>query len=243
VTFAYDALGRRVSRSAGGTTTTFVRAGDENGGQVLLEKQGTTVTASYTYGNALIAKGSETYLFDGLGSSRQTTDATGAVTASRTFEGFGQLVAGSGAAYGFAAQSGYRDDGDAGLVHIGARYYDPQVGRFISRDTYLDQKPYLYCEHDPVNFLDPSGHAKAYEWLGAIGGAIAGIGTPLALVPGCQVPGAIIAATGAFIAGLGGLNWIGQQWADSIQFEEYGKATAVELRSLRLELNLGDPRR
>ena len=58
----------------------------------------------------------------------------------------------------FGATSGYRNDGDAGLSHIGARYYDAQVGRFISRDTYLDQKPYLYCEHDPVNHLDPSGH-------------------------------------------------------------------------------------
>jgi len=58
----------------------------------------------------------------------------------------------------YAATSGYRNDGDAGLTHVGARYYDALVGRFTSRDTYLDQKPYLYCEHDPVNGLDPSGH-------------------------------------------------------------------------------------
>jgi len=30
---------------------------------------------------------------------------------------------------------GYRDDGDAGLLHVGARYYDPQVGRFTSWRT------------------------------------------------------------------------------------------------------------
>lgn len=35
----------------------------------------------------------------------------------------------------FAATSGYRSDGDAGVMHVGARYYDPQVGRFITRDT------------------------------------------------------------------------------------------------------------
>jgi hypothetical protein len=44
------------------------------------------------------------------------------------------------------------------LVKVGARYYDPQVGSFTTRDTYLDQKPYLYFEHDPVNGVDPSGH-------------------------------------------------------------------------------------
>ncbi len=43
----------------------------------------------------------------------------------------------------------------------GCRYYDPQTGTFTSRDTYLDQKPYLYCEHDPVNAVDPSGNSPA----------------------------------------------------------------------------------
>ncbi len=33
-------------------------------------------------------------------------------------------------------------------------YYDPQVGRFISRDTVLSEHPYLYCEHEPVNSMD-----------------------------------------------------------------------------------------
>ena len=43
---------------------------------------------------------------------------------------------------------------------------DPQTGTFTSRDTYLDQKPYLYCEHDPVNAVDPSGHDGFWEWWG-----------------------------------------------------------------------------
>jgi len=47
---------------------------------------------------------------------------------------------------------------------VGARYYDAQVGRFISRDTYLDQPPYLYCDHDPVNAVDPSGH-NVIDWI------------------------------------------------------------------------------
>ena len=54
-----------------------------------------------------------------------------------------------------------------------ARYYDPQVGRFISRDAVLSEHPYLYCEHEPVDYVDPSGnipqwvkdYAKAaWEW-------------------------------------------------------------------------------
>ncbi len=53
--------------------------------------------------------------------------------------------------YRFAGARGYRDDGDAGLLHVGARYYDPQVGRFISRDAVLSEHLYLYGEHEPVN--------------------------------------------------------------------------------------------
>jgi hypothetical protein len=34
-------------------------------------------------------------------------------------------------------------DSDTGLLHVGARYDDPQVGRFISRDAVLSEHPYL----------------------------------------------------------------------------------------------------
>ncbi len=132
-----------------------------DGGSVLLEKQGSSTTATYTYGNALIRKDGETPLFDGLGSERTVTSSSQAVTASLTLSAFGQTVASTGSstsAYQFGATSGYRMEGDAGLTLVGCRFYDAQVGRFITRDTYLDQKPYAYWEGDPVNHLDPTGH-------------------------------------------------------------------------------------
>jgi RHS repeat-associated protein len=166
ISFAYDALGRRFSRTADGTTTRFLP---------LLEKQGATTTATYTSGNDLIRKDGETFLYDGLGSSRQSTNSSQTVTSSRTYEGFGQTVASSGTSsspYQFAGTWGYRNDGDAGLMHVGARYYDAQVGRFVTRDTELDQHPYLYCEHDPVNFVDPDGHnpiaKRLIDWIGKV---------------------------------------------------------------------------
>ena len=158
--FAYDAAGRRASRTAGGVTTNFLF----DGGSVLLEKQGSTTTATYTYGNALIRKDGETPLFDGQGSERTVTNASQAVTASLTLSAFGQTIASSGSstsAYQYGATSGYRTEGDAGLTLVGCRFYDTQVGRFITRDTYLDQAPYAYCNGDPVNATDPSGHVAA----------------------------------------------------------------------------------
>ena len=57
-----------------------------------------------------------------------------------------------------------RNDGEAGLSHVGARYYEPAVGRWTSADKWLGDlyRPlslnrYLYCEDDPVNHVDPSG--------------------------------------------------------------------------------------
>jgi hypothetical protein len=61
-----------------------------------------------------------------------------------------------------------KNDGDAGLMHVGARYYDAQVGRFITRDTVLSEHPYLYCEHEPVSRVDPSGHFNFRKALEAV---------------------------------------------------------------------------
>jgi RHS repeat-associated protein len=51
---------------------------------------------------------------------------------------FGNVATRSGSSsnpYQFDGSSGYRNDGDGALTYVGARYYDAQVGRFITRDT------------------------------------------------------------------------------------------------------------
>ena len=50
---------------------------------------------------------------------------------------------------------------------MNARYYDPETGRFISEDSYRGEGEafwhlYAYCNGDPVNYTDPTGH-KAYQ--------------------------------------------------------------------------------
>ena len=76
--------------------------------------------------------------------------------------------------YGWGAGSGYRTDGfgptgGAALQKVGARYYDPEFGCFLTRDTDLGQKPYVYCDGDPVNCTDPSGH-KGSWWQNLLKG-------------------------------------------------------------------------
>ncbi|MFJ4616743.1 polymorphic toxin-type HINT domain-containing protein [Streptomyces sp. NPDC088812] len=58
------------------------------------------------------------------------------------------------------------DDASSGLVHLGAREYDSNTGRFLSPDPVLDlndpvqMNGYVYCENNPVTFADPSGLAS-----------------------------------------------------------------------------------
>jgi RHS repeat-associated protein len=203
--FTYDATGRRMTRTAAGVTTSFLY----DGSSVLLEKQGSTTTATYTYGNALVRKDGETPLFDGLGSERTVTNTTGAVQGTLTMTAFGQAVASTGSStdpYEFAATSGYRNDGDAGLTLVGARYYDAQTGSFISRDTVLSQFPYGYCDGDPVNATDPSGH-EGVSADGYFGGGVgflcaaAGVLVVIITLPVDATVGTIV-ALGAVAVGL-----------------------------------------
>jgi RHS repeat-associated protein len=124
-----------------------------------------------------------------------------------TTEAFGNAVAQWGSSanpYRFAGAWGYRDDGDTGLLHVGARYYDPQVGRFISRDAVLSEHAYPYCEHEPVNNVDPSG--RIAQWIKGIGAAlaigggfVAGIGGAVGAAPVVIIGGSVVGAVGGII--------------------------------------------
>ncbi len=184
VSLVYDGLGRRVGRTAGAVSTTIFF----DGIRPTVEKQGATIVAHYTFGGTeLIAwdNGSsyEYNMPDAFGSTRQVSDAFQAIITTYLFDGFGILLNQTGAAtnpYRFAGIWGYRDYGDASLLLVGARYYDPQVGRFITADTWLgfpfdpqSLHRYLYVGADPVNQVDPTGRWKVTwnPWI--VAGAVA----------------------------------------------------------------------
>ena len=72
---------------------------------------------------------------------------------------------------------GYYYDVETGLYYLTTRYYDPEIGRFISPDSvdYLDPQSinglnlYAYCNNDPVNYCDPSGHFAILSFLAGLG--------------------------------------------------------------------------
>jgi RHS repeat-associated protein len=58
---------------------------------------------------------------------------------------------------------------DIGLIYFGVRWYDPEVGRFITVDPADDGGNwYEYCGNDPINYVDPEGefrNASQALWL------------------------------------------------------------------------------
>ena len=66
-------------------------------------------------------------------------------------------------------------DRSTGLYYLNARYYNPEIGRFVSQDSYRGSvdKPgqwhlYAYCANNPINYVDPSGHDFLANWVKAL---------------------------------------------------------------------------
>ena len=101
------------------------------------------------------------YLNDRLGTAGAQTNASATVTATRSYDAFGMLVATTGTPqgpFGFAAAHGYQEDSDSGLKLLGHRYYDPSTGRFLTRDSIKDGRNwYVYCGNNPARHIDPTG--------------------------------------------------------------------------------------
>lgn len=92
------------------------------------------------------------------------TDQQGRSVAEMTYDPFGAIIAKTGdfeSPFGFA---GCRMEPEFGLVYMRLRFYDPQLGRFISPDPLsgdleepLSTNPYVYVQNRPLDFLDPTG--------------------------------------------------------------------------------------
>src|SRR5437879_4470204 len=141
--------------------------------QVMDEVQSGAAVRTYTWGLELISEhqtinstpATNYYAFDGHGSVRALTDATGTVTDTYDYDAFGNLLHSTGTTpnnYLFAAE---QFDPDLGLYFNRARYLNTSTGRFWNMDPKdgKDETPssfqkYLYTAADPIDNLDPSGN-------------------------------------------------------------------------------------
>jgi RHS repeat-associated protein len=160
-TVLYDAVGRRIRKTVGTTTTDYFY---DLGGNVVAERQGTTWVRGYVYlGGHLLAQYSDstTYFFhkDHLGSTRVLTRVDKSVHQTYDYMPFGE-----GPPAGPNLFTGLERDGESGLDHTWFRKYTASYGRWQSTDP-LDgdvSNPqtfnlYSYVANNPLNFTDPLG--------------------------------------------------------------------------------------
>ncbi|PRX24061.1 RHS repeat-associated protein [Orenia metallireducens] len=92
------------------------------------------------------------------------SDENGQVVAEYDYDAWGNILSQSGS---MAEENPYRYAGcyydeETGLYYLRARYYDPEIGRFIRRDTVQKINQYAYAENNPVMLIDPSGLDRIY---------------------------------------------------------------------------------
>ncbi len=73
------------------------------------------------------------YRYDGLGSVRSLSDDKGSTKAIYFYDAFGQVQKKMESVDNDFLFAGEQMD-DTGLIYLRVRYYDPSVGRFITRD-------------------------------------------------------------------------------------------------------------
>lgn len=233
ITYSYDALGRRFERQSKATGT---ESYTYDGQDVILDQNSSGAQTTYINGPGIDNKLKQTsngtssyFLQDRIGSVTAITDASGTVTSSATYDGYGRQTGPLDTRYSY---TGRELDSEIGLLFYRARWYDPTLGRFIGEDPigFAGGTPnlYEYVHNNPLLFNDPSGlmtHAQECFLKGApigmaigafVGGLAGGgvgligiVGGPLviATVGGGAVGGALMGAgVGLLIGGaIGGI--------------------------------------
>ncbi len=154
-TYTYAPDGLRLSKTVDGVTTTFVYD-DAN----IIEEVTPTDTKKYYRGIEIVKNDDNLYyIYSGQGDVAILTNAED-IVASYTFDAYGNQLE-ENAIYNPFGYRGEYQDLCSGLIYLRNRYYDPSIGRFISEDPVHDGLNwYVYCDNNPVNFIDPTGYAK-----------------------------------------------------------------------------------
>lgn len=266
--YVYDADGTRlIAKNGDGSKVLYL----PNGTEVKIAAGSSTATATryYTHKDTTIAVRTAASLDwtvgDHQGSTQLTVKATTlAVSKKRTLPFGGERTAtpsGWPAGYDKGFVGGTKDP--TGLTHLGAREYDPAIGRFVSVDPVIDPAdpqqlhPYAYAANNPVTMSDPDGQwpkflKKAASAVASaattVGNATANVVTstvesikedPLKFATGVAVGIAATVAVGALCAATAGVGCVilaGAVAGAAAAGAEYG----VDIAQGEREFSVGD---
>ena len=188
-TYQYDAFGRRIRKTVNGQTTEFFWQGDH-----LIAESSPTQHRSFIYEPGtfrplamLDGKGPKRacpfyYQLDHLGTPQELTDYSGDIVWSAKYSAYGKVTSLELATEDYLNQplrfQGQYFDDESGLHYNRHRYYDPDVGRYLTPDPVklaggLNQYRYV---PNPTGWVDPLGLTS---------------NCPPPNKPGCSVPAGV----------------------------------------------------
>ncbi len=178
--FVYDPLGRRLKTIEKDASQTIYRERHfvYDGLDMIAEfDTSNAVKTSYTYGSGIddpvimrlhsgIGSGNYFYHKNHQGSITEITTATGQIAKMYKYDAYGRKYYETGPSLIDEPAYTARNLHDrSGLYYYRARFYNPQLGRFISQDPIGmlgGTNLYAYVGNNPVNFVDPLGLIQLY---------------------------------------------------------------------------------
>jgi RHS repeat-associated protein len=172
--YVYDGLGNRLLAKTSGGATLYLGTME-----VRLAGSQKTTTRFYSFNGETVAQRTGTGISwlcgdrQGTGNIAVTADAAQTVS-RRRLTPYGEA---RGPSPAWPNKKGFvgGDADPTGLVHLGAREYDPNTGRFVSVDPIVDfgdpqqMHGYSYSNNNPTTWSDPSGLKSDGSFLGGHG--------------------------------------------------------------------------
>ncbi|WGS88499.1 RHS repeat-associated core domain-containing protein [Methylomonas sp. UP202] len=164
--YVYDGIGNRIKATRNGTVTKYIY---DAAGNLLAEANASNVISKYyIHGKGLTALVDAAtgqlyvYHFDGTGHTVALTNANQQTVNTYAYDPYGKLMAKAETIqqpFQYAGQVGIMAEGN-NLYYMRARYYDANLGRFISEDPIGHNgglNLYVYVGGNPIMAVDPSG--------------------------------------------------------------------------------------
>ena len=160
--YKYDYRDLMIYRKSGSVCEYFAY---DNDGKLLYKETGSE-KHYYIYANSklwceIVEKENtkKTYYHhtDHLGTTVCITDSTGKVIWNCEADAFGNVLSKKDSSFTPNFTGKFIDE-NTGLYYFNARWYDPEMGRFITEDPARDGRNwFVYCENNPLVYTDPDG--------------------------------------------------------------------------------------
>ena len=179
VNYTYDGLGALLSRESTVSGSVYYL---NNGLNAILESDTADFSdpTQFTLGaGGLLGQinpdiTAQYFYYDILGSLGAVGDQSGSITGTYRYDPWGAVIEQTGfdTNHSYIGKYGVTDEPEAGLIHMGARFYDPAAGTFLQTDPVkgsisnpYTMVPYIYALNDPVNLIDPAGEMPSSAWF------------------------------------------------------------------------------